>query len=159
MILFFRRIREQLASDNKPIKYLRYAIGEIVLVVIGILIAIQINNLNEDRKNERRIISILSEVQNDLSLDILKVDELIEYYWEKDSLIYLALLNKLTYEDYKGLPVGLFSLTSEYDVLRIHDNSYNNLMRYIDHIPDKYKPIINQLNKLYTLHIVGFHII
>ena len=51
MINFFRRIRKQLADDNKPLKYARYAIGEIVLVVIGILIALSINNWNEQRKN------------------------------------------------------------------------------------------------------------
>ena len=53
MIIFFRRIRKQLAENNEPIKYLRYAIGEIVLVVVGILIALQIHNWNEDKKLER----------------------------------------------------------------------------------------------------------
>ena len=47
MINFFRKISKQLADDNKPLKYLRYAIGEILLVVIGILIALQINAWNE----------------------------------------------------------------------------------------------------------------
>ena len=51
MIPFFRRIRKKMADDNKPLKYFRYAIGEIVLVVIGILIAVQINNWNENRKD------------------------------------------------------------------------------------------------------------
>ena len=58
MIPFFRKIRKKLADDNKPIKYLRYAIGEIVLVVIGILIALQINNWNQNRiqlKQEQKI--------------------------------------------------------------------------------------------------------
>jgi len=50
MINFFRRIRKKLADDNKPLKYMRYAIGEILLVVVGILIALQINNWNEERK-------------------------------------------------------------------------------------------------------------
>ena len=49
MINFFRKIRKQLADDNKPLKYARYAIGEIILVVFGILIALQINNWNENR--------------------------------------------------------------------------------------------------------------
>ena len=49
MINFFRKIRKQQADDNKPLKYARYAIGEIVLVVIGILIALQINNWNQQR--------------------------------------------------------------------------------------------------------------
>ena len=51
MINFFRKIRKKLADDNKPMKYLRYAIGEILLVVVGILIALSINNRNEEAKN------------------------------------------------------------------------------------------------------------
>ena len=47
---FFNRIRKQLAKDNKFLQYSRYAIGEILLVVIGILIALQIDNWNEERK-------------------------------------------------------------------------------------------------------------
>jgi len=52
MTPFFRKIRKTLADDSKPKKYLRYAIGEIVLVVIGILIALQINNMNQNRLNK-----------------------------------------------------------------------------------------------------------
>jgi hypothetical protein len=52
MINFFRKIRRKLADDNKPLKYMRYAIGEIVLVVIGILIALSINNWNEAQKSK-----------------------------------------------------------------------------------------------------------
>ena len=51
MIPFFRKIRKKMADDNKPLKYARYAIGEIILVVIGILIALYINNWNEERKD------------------------------------------------------------------------------------------------------------
>jgi len=54
MIKFFRKIRQKLLSENKFRKYLTYAFGEIILVVIGILIALQINNWNEFRK-ERKI--------------------------------------------------------------------------------------------------------
>ena len=50
MINFFRKTRKKLADDNKFFKYWRYAIGEIVLVVVGILIALSINNWNEGRK-------------------------------------------------------------------------------------------------------------
>ena len=49
MIKLFRHIRQNLIMENKTSKYLKYAIGEIVLVVIGILIALQINNWNQDR--------------------------------------------------------------------------------------------------------------
>lgn len=50
MIPFFRKIRKKLAEDNQFLKYCRYAVGEIVLVVIGILIAISINNWNQTKK-------------------------------------------------------------------------------------------------------------
>ena len=62
MIKFFRKIRLKLLSENKFSKYLIYAIGEIVLVVIGILIALQINNwneLNKQSKNERKYLERL----------------------------------------------------------------------------------------------------
>lgn len=56
MIKFFRHIRRNLMEQNKTGKYLKYAIGEIVLVMIGILFALQINNWNEARKlNESHI--------------------------------------------------------------------------------------------------------
>ena len=47
MIKFFRKIRQNLLSEGKIGKYFKYAIGEIILVVIGILIALQLNNYNE----------------------------------------------------------------------------------------------------------------
>ena len=51
MVKIFREMRQELATQNKVAKYLRYAVGEILLVVIGILIALQVNNWNELRKN------------------------------------------------------------------------------------------------------------
>ena len=53
MIKFFRKIRQNLLSEGKTVKYLKYALGEIILVVIGILIALQFNNWNENRKNDK----------------------------------------------------------------------------------------------------------
>jgi hypothetical protein len=50
MIGFFRRIRKKLADDNQLLKYSRYAVGEILLVMVGILLALQVNNWNEERK-------------------------------------------------------------------------------------------------------------
>ena len=53
MMKLFRKIRKRLAAENKPIEYLKYAVGEIFLLVIGILIALQINTWNEQRKREQ----------------------------------------------------------------------------------------------------------
>ena len=69
MINFFRKTRKQLADDNKHLKYMRYAFGEIVLVVIGILIAIQINNWNEDRKERIIEREIYENLLTDINVD------------------------------------------------------------------------------------------
>ncbi len=77
MIKFFRRIRKKLLAENRFTKYFLYGIGEIVLVVIGILIALQINNWNEDRKTAKQEIKILNELKNDLETNL---NEIIETY-------------------------------------------------------------------------------
>ena len=81
MITFFRKIRQKLLSENTFSKYLIYAIGEIFLVVIGILIALQINNWNENRIKTNKEIVILKEVQRDLRRDLEnQFIPCIEYY-------------------------------------------------------------------------------
>lgn len=70
MIKFFRRIRQKLLSENKFSQYLLYALGEIFLVVIGILIALSINNWNEGRKNHLSEIQLVNNIVEDLSLDL-----------------------------------------------------------------------------------------
>lgn len=70
MLKFFRRIRQSLLSENKFRTYLIYAIGEIILVVLGILIALAINNWNEERKEASLEIIILSEISENLGEDI-----------------------------------------------------------------------------------------
>lgn len=69
MIKFFRKIRQKLLVQNKFSKYLLYAIGEIILVVIGILIALQINNWNEDRKERKQEKEFITSVKKDLTQD------------------------------------------------------------------------------------------
>ena len=78
MIKFFRKIRQRLLSENKFSKYLLYAIGEIVLVVIGILIALSINNWNETRKDRISEKNILQDIKGSISTDILQLNSRIE---------------------------------------------------------------------------------
>lgn len=80
MIKFFRKIRQQLLKENRAGKYLLYAIGEIVLVVIGILIALQINNWNEDRKTHLRDIEFLNNLKVELSVDISAFNDRKSHY-------------------------------------------------------------------------------
>ena len=66
MIKFFRKIRQNMIKENKFSKYILYAIGEIILVVIGILIALSINNWNENRKSNNKSYNYLQRLYDDI---------------------------------------------------------------------------------------------
>ncbi len=78
MIKFFRKIRQKLIEQSKVRSYLLYAIGEILLVVIGILIALSINNWNEANKNAKREKAFLINLQQDLISDSLRLNGIEE---------------------------------------------------------------------------------
>ena len=80
MIKFFRKIRQNQIMENKTAKYFKYAIGEIVLVVIGILIALSINNWSESKKQQNEFNNILNTIQQDLERDTLVAGAIIKYY-------------------------------------------------------------------------------
>lgn len=75
MIKFFRKIRQKLLSENKFSKYLLYAIGEIVLVVIGILIALQINTWNQQKQTKEKERNYLALIKQEMSSNLLSVQE------------------------------------------------------------------------------------
>lgn len=74
MIKFFRKIRQNLLSEGKTAKYLKYAIGEIILVVIGILIALGINNKNISRIESKKEVLMLKNLKNDLKADLKRLN-------------------------------------------------------------------------------------
>ena len=77
MIKFFRKIRQKLLSEGKTGKYFKYAIGEIALVVIGILIALQINNWNETRKENNLKQNYYRQILEDLKVDKIDAEYMI----------------------------------------------------------------------------------
>ena len=78
MIKFFRKIRQNMIKENRVSKYLLYAIGEIILVVIGILIALQINNNNEANKTRAKELHYLKNIKTDLLLNIANINTFID---------------------------------------------------------------------------------
>ena len=91
MIKFFRRIRQNLLSENKFSKYLLYAIGEIILVVIGILIALQLNIWKENKQNKNIERDYLNGILANLERDILELEDLLK----RDTLTFEAYTNIL----------------------------------------------------------------
>lgn len=101
MIKFFRKIRQKLLETGQMSRYLTYAIGEIILVVIGILIALQINNWNEERKLNNTELKLLEELHKDL--EETKIDLLSDLKECQNKLvtteqIYQNLTNEKTIE-------------------------------------------------------------
>ena len=97
MLHFFRKIRRDLIENSKSLKYLKYASGEIVLVVLGILIALGINNWNENRKYRMLEIKLLSDVSRNLLVDTLNLNSIIEHY---DNVMKQAEFIKSEFERY-----------------------------------------------------------
>lgn len=129
MIKFFRKIREKLLIEGNTGSYLKYAVGEIVLVVIGILIALQINNWNNDRKDRKLekqyLIGLINDLQSDsIAINNLKImsneqirrkEKLFEYFdghqFPRDSIAHF-------FEIQWGMPVGFVPNTAMLDEMK-----------------------------------------
>jgi len=129
MIKFFRHIRQNLIMENKTTKYLKYAIGEIVLVVIGILIALQINNWNEWRKDRIIEKSILLELENNLERNIALIDiataEMNEINKSTGTMIEIIAERK-PYNDTLKYHFSQFNRSGSY-LLKFNTNGYESL--------------------------------
>jgi hypothetical protein len=102
MFKFFRSFRQSLLIEGKTGRYIKYAIGEVILVVIGILLALQINTWNEDRKNHQRELKLLNELKTNLQINIRNLDTDIKSQVKSTaSIAYLIeyLDNRRPYQD------------------------------------------------------------
>ncbi len=168
MIKFFRKIRQNMIKENKASKYLLYAIGEIILVIIGILIALNLNNKSEQRKSEAKIDVLFEKVLVELTDNIYETNRLIEFSKHIDTLGYLIAHNRLTDDDYtnpKRDTLGNLLIRELYfpntsnlanentrnDVVFLNTSAYDNLLLNMDAIPAKYDDVVSELNIMYTL--------
>ncbi len=128
MLKFFRRIRRTLLSENKFSKYILYAIGEIILVVIGILLALQINNWNERRK----VNTLKKDYYNQLIIDLDKEKENIN---ERIFILNSGITSVNTYfnylDDHDLTPVQIFNaltkVNRDFKYLAFNTNTIESL--------------------------------
>ena len=127
MLHIFRRIRQKFLSDNRLNKYFIYAIGEIILVVAGILIALQINNANERRKARLQEITILQNIKEDINLDTLDISYNLDGY-NRMIRAEIQLLNFLKSDHPKPKDSIDYSLSLGYPlIVALHDATFKNL--------------------------------
>lgn len=180
MIKFFRKIRQDLVMENNSKKYFKYAIGEIILVVIGILIALSINNWNEGRKNKIFEGEILTQIRANLMKDRITLNLI-----KSTSLKAISSSDKLLEHNYKtDAPdslkywlgdVILFNrfqpLTNAYEVLKSKglDQVSNKQLRFLlgqyyddtahnmtDAAKDLKISFINDWLPILKIHVVDF---
>ncbi len=117
-----------MADDNRPLQYARYAIGEIALVVIGILIALQINDWNEAKVKVGKELELLKGFQNQLESDLIELDESLAFYREAKNSIGIILYhleNDLPYND--SLKLHFFTSTRFWGDLDFDKNVFETL--------------------------------
>ena len=129
MIKFFRKIRLKLLNENKISKYLLYAIGEIVLVVIGILIALTINNLNEASKLKSKELNYLRNIKSDLHLNLTELKSYIPF---RERSVNSAETILGFFENKKEVDLNEFNLhnlnVQIWDPLNKNDNTFQELI-------------------------------
>ncbi|PWH82679.1 hypothetical protein DIS18_10610 [Algibacter marinivivus] len=116
MIKFFRKIRKNLLTEGKTGKYFKYAIGEIVLVVIGILIALQINNWNENRKNKIAEADYYCRILDDFELNEKLIDDTTELINNKIKLCKELILDLNKIPNERGEILNKFVIALRQDV-------------------------------------------
>ena len=131
MIKFFRKIRFDLMEQNKTGKYFKYAIGEIILVVIGILIALQINNWNEERKKSLKENYYLNSIKSSIQLSqkelsrVIGDAELISSC--ADTLFLIIAKNKTEQLNGKFLDSLLFN-AGDYSLISLNDGGIQEIL-------------------------------
>jgi len=141
--------------DNRLTRYLTYAAGEVVLIVIGIFIALQINNWNEARKRTKEVYSQLAQVHADLGEILEGCDLATVYYAGKDEAIHAIMSGSLTAEDYNDPETRnrYTSAATSWWTMRFMDSGYTSLVSNEDAIPDDLVSIFFNLKKIHTMFI------
>lgn len=128
---FFRKTRQALLKQNKVGKYLLYALGEVVLVVIGILIALRVNNLNEqhkaDMKEERFLISMRSELMDNLDIVKSEINELRRSIDSQRTLLNLINSDEKAVEQKELSRILAMSFSRVFE-LRYQDGTFKELL-------------------------------
>ena len=137
MIKFFRRIRQKLLTENRFSKYLLYAIGEIVLVVIGILIALQVNNQNQIKNEKAALKSYLEKIAINVKSDIKVAEFMIQIRTQQSLLCaeVTELISKKDWSDQQKIANAIFAMIIE-QPLNFNRSGFESLKNsgYLQHL-------------------------
>ncbi|RNC92072.1 MAG: hypothetical protein ED555_02900 [Allomuricauda sp.] len=144
MLSFFRKIRQSLLSENSFSRYLLYALGEIILVVIGILLALQINNWNEVKKIEENKRKTLALIKKELLSNQKSVDNVFEYH-----IMVRDTLQKLKIPETEDEVKAQMSFWRGLRIFRLRDAAFQTAVQ-AGTTKDLNVDLVEELNALYT---------
>ncbi|BAO75614.1 DUF6090 family protein [Winogradskyella sp. PG-2] len=113
MIKFFNKIRQQMLIENKMGRYFKYAIGEIILVMIGILLALQVNTWNNNRELKKEEFKIMKSLHKEFSTNLVKFDKKFQSH----------IIKKESIETVMSINPRAFSVDSLYSLVRHVNNT------------------------------------
>ena len=131
-------------------KYLLYAMGEIALVVIGILIALQINVRHQQYSNKKMVERIFEEVLEDLAADTRVINRYLLRGEKRDSIGVEVIENKVTADDYQNEDY-LDLITFAFEPVSFSKNAYDRLINNLEIVPEKYLELVEELQGIYSL--------
>ena len=125
---------------------------EILVITLGVLFAFSLNNWNETRITNKKIVSYLQEIKINLVDEIEQSKRVIEFYNQKDSALQLIITNQITRADFvcSGRNCPQFAIMNR-SVVNINTNAYNNLVVIRGDIPSKYSLLYEDLKTLYDV--------
>jgi Family of unknown function (DUF6090) len=144
-------------ETGKTGKYLKYAIGEIALVVIGILIALSINTWAETKKEDKVLKNIYSVIAKDLKNDINDIDRILKNYEEIKPIFNKVLDGKMTEEDYLKCP-GCLSLITGFPDLSLDLRGYNLLNNHKNTSKNTKDSLTANIVQFYTEQLLEINI-
>lgn len=150
MLNIFRKVRWSFISKNKISGYLLYAVGEVLLVMIGILLALQVNNWNEQRKETKELNNILRIISYDMETDTLVANVILKIYEEKNKNSLKIINNELDRNNFTECRECI-ALVTLYKPLNIQTKGFELLKKISNYETTQKDSLITDITQIYTL--------
>jgi hypothetical protein len=145
----FKTIKQKLLNQNNMGRYLSYAAGEVILIVIGILVAVSINNWNEERQQKKVVNGIFAVLINDIKQDTAEVNQILDFYNKKKSTFLKIAHDTLTNKEISECDLCP-ALISSRELFSINRRGINQLNEYNNYALSNQDSLVFDLVNFYA---------
>ena len=145
----FKKMKQKLLDQNNIGRYLSYAAGEVILIVIGILVAVSIDNWNEERQQNKVVNGIYAVILNDIKQDTAEVNHILDFYSKKE-----ATFLKIAYDTLKANKIGECDLCpyllSNFSLFNVNKRGIYQLNEYMNYTLSNQDSLVLNIVNFYT---------